>query len=223
MTAKYIPFVITSFPWLTDNEAAAVAASLPAPDEALSAATQMSELARALDQAGLPPTSTLLLSLAGRGSKGTAVAIARGTARARFENAGPAALQFQALPVPMAPTAAVGVSETQVRQVVQTAVESLLAMMPGTFASQADDDRVVLLIESLAGDVSWLKSTIDTERQLRRYREAHGPLPEHQAPHGPATNEERRRVVQQLSHSLERDRFAAHVTSSIDMADGREE
>lgn len=222
MTAQYIPFLTASFPWLADDEAAAVAASLPAPDEALSASTQMGELAAALDQAGLPPTSTLLLSLAGRGSKGTAVAIARGAARARFEQAGAVALQSQAPSVPTAPVPAAGISKAQVRQVAQAAVESVLAMMPGAFAGSAHDDRVIPLIESVAGEVRWLRSTIDTERQLRRYREAHGPLPEHQAPQGPATTEGRRTVVQQLAHSLERDRFVSHV-GPVDMADGREE
>lgn len=222
MTAQYIPHLSASFPWLADNEAAAVAESLPPPDESVSAATQMSELAAALDQVGLPPTSTLLLSLAGRGSKGTAVAIARGAARARFERASATTHYPQAQPAAVTPVPAAGISEAQVRQVAQAAVESMLAMMPSAFAGTAHDDRLLPLVESVAGEVRWLRSTIDTERQLRRYREAHGPLPEHQAPQGPATTEERRTVVQQLAHSLERDRFASHV-GRVDIADGPEE
>ena len=220
MTAQYIPSLTASFKWLAENEAAAVAASLPGPDHAESATAQMEALAAALDHAGLPPTSTLLLALAGRGSKGPATDIARSVARARFEKAREIARQAETLPSPALPTA--GISEAQVHQVAHAAVESVLAMMPGAFAGKTADDRVAPMIESLAADVRWLKSTIDTERQLRRYREAHGPLPEHQAQQGPTTTEQRRNVVQHLASSLERDRFATH-SQPVDMADGRDE
>lgn len=222
MTAQYIPFLAGSFPWLTDIEAAAVAASLPLPDETRSAATQMGVLATALDQAGLPPTSTLLLCLAGRGSKGTAVSIARNVARARYERAHSAPSPRHPV-LPPIPAASVGlISDAQVRQVAQAAVESVLATMPGAFGSSAYDDRVIPLIESVAGEVRWLRSTIDTERQLRRYREIHGPLDEHKAQQGPATTEERRAVVQQLAHSLERQRGVPYI-ERVDVMDGREE
>lgn len=222
MTAQYIPFLRASFPWLADDEAAVAASSLPAPDDSVAAAVHMNELAAALDQAGLPPTSTLLLALAGRGSKATAVAVARGVARSRFEQAGAVAVRPQALAARMTPEPGAGIAEDQVRLVAQAAIESVLAMMPGAFAGGPSDDRVVPMIESLAADVRWLRSTIDTERQLRRYLEAHGLLPEHQARQAPATTEQRRNVVQHLASSLERDRFTAH-SQPVDMADGRDE
>lgn len=186
-----------------------------------SAGEQIAAFAAVLDEAGLPPTSTLLLGLAGRGSKATAVTVARNVARERFERA----LQIGSksrVCAPLAQAAVVGLDETQVRDVVRSTVETILAVVPDTFGG-ASDDRVLKLLTSLAGEVGWLKSTIDTERQLRRYHEAHGPLSEHQAPQGPATAKERRDIVQQLASSLERDRFSAHVRQSIDSADGVEE
>lgn len=119
--------------------------------------------------------------------------------------------------------ATAGLSEKQVREVVHATVEATLAMMPGAFGGGTGDERILHLLEGVLGEVRWLKSTIDTERQLRRYREAHGPLPEHQPPKGPATTEERRDIVHQLAHSLERDRYSAHVVSPIDSADGHDE
>lgn len=217
----YAPALIASFPWLTEIEAAGVVHLLGDVDSSTSAADQMAKIAAVLENAGLPPTSTLLLNLAGRGSKATAVEIARSTARARFERA-------RSLSSPIQKTALVALgaapvlNETQVRDVAHAAVEAMLAMMPGTFASGAGDDRVLKLLEGLSGEVLWLRSTIDTERQLRRYREAHGPLPEYQVSQGPTTTVERRDIVQQLAHSLERQRFGTHV-GPIDSADGAEE
>jgi len=229
VTSEYTRPLIASFPWLTEGEAASVAAALPPPDSTASAAEHMGRLASSLDKAGLMATSTLLVAIS-HGSKKTAVAVARAAARARFERAGGAqAIQSEmatshASSLVSAPASPAGgdIGEKQVRQIVLATVEEALARAPGAFGA-SDTDRVLPLIEGLAGDVRWLKSTIDTERQLRRYREAHGPLPEHQAPQGPPTAAERRTVVQELASSLERERFTSHVAPSIDMADGREE
>lgn len=220
----YTPALITSFPWLTEIEAAGVAQLLGEVDQSTSAADLIANIAAVLENAGLPPTSTLLLNLAGRGSKATAVEAARSIARARFERARTVVRPAQdvAPRAAAAATPAPALNETQAREVAHAAVEAMLAMMPGAFASGAGDDRVLKLLEGLSGEVHWLRSTIDTERQLRRYREAHGPLPEHQAAQGPATTAERRDVVQRLANSLERERFAAHV-GRIDSADGIEE
>jgi len=227
MTTHYIPSLIASFPWMTEAEAAGVAKLLADVDPTTSAADQIAGLAEVLDKAGLPPTSTLLLNLAGRGSKATAVAAARTTARARFERARCAIPEPHVLPAAAPATPAASINEAQVRELVHTTVEGVLAMMPGAFATGTGDERVFKLLEGLSGEMHWLRSTIDTERQLRRYREVHGPLPEHQASQGAATTAERREVVQQLAESLERDRFGAHVRAPaayrIDSADGSEE
>ena len=232
MTSEYIRPLIASFPWLTESEAGDVAAALPSPDPSAPAADHMNRLAVALDNAGLLATSTLLLALS-HGSKGTAVAVARRAARSRFERAGAAAAFPSEVdcgrtpspvpapgstPAPQDPRT----GEEQLRRCVQATVEDVLAKLPGAFGA-LDSDRIVPLLEGLAGEVRWLKSTIDTERQLRRYREAHGPLPEHQAPQGPASAADRRSVVAGLASSLEQQRFVSHVSPSIDMADGREE
>ncbi|MFC5511083.1 hypothetical protein ACFPOU_08080 [Massilia jejuensis] len=230
MTSEYIRPLIASFPWLTESEASGVAAALPSPDPAAPAADHMSRLAAALDTAGLLATSTLLLALS-HGSKGTAVAVARRAARSRFERAGAAAALPSDADHGRTPSPAPGpmpaprdpyIGEEQLRRCVQATVEDVLAKLPGAFGA-SDSDRIVPLLEGLAGEVRWLKSTIDTERQLRRYREAHGPLPEHQAPQGPASAADRRSVVAGLASSLEQQRFTSHVAPSIDMADGREE
>lgn len=220
----YTQALIASFPWLTAIEAASVAQLLGDVDQSTSAADQIANIAAVLENAGLPPTSTLLLNLAGRGSKATAVAAARSIARARFERARTVIRPAQdaAPAASAAPAPAPALTETQVREVAHAAVEAMLAMMPGAFASGAGDERVLKLLEGLSGEVHWLRSTIDTERQLRRYRELHGPLPEHQVAQGPATTAERRDVVQRLANSLERERFVAHV-GRVDSADGIEE
>lgn len=214
--------LIASFPWLTEVEAAGVAQLVRNVGHSTAAADQIAAIAAALENAGLPPTSTLLLNLAGRGSKATAVEATRRIARARFERArGMGHSTAPATPAaPATSTALPELSETQVRDVAHAAVEAMLAMMPGSFASGSGDDRVLKLLEGLSGEVHWLRSTIDTERQLRRYREAHGPLPEHQV--APASTADRREVVQQLANSLERKRFGAHV-GRMDSADGVEE
>lgn len=232
MTSEYIRPLIASFPWLTESEASGVAAALPSPDSAVPAVDHMSRLAVALENAGLWATSTLLLALS-HGSKGTAVAVARHAARSRFERAGAAAALPPEADSGLAPTPAsaagptlasrdASIDEEQLRRCVQETVEDVMAKLPGAFGA-AERDRIVALLEGLAGEVRWLKSTIDTERQLRRYREAHGPLPEHQAPQGLASIAERRSVVAGLASSLEQQRFTSHVAPSIDMADGREE
>lgn len=236
MTSDYVRPLIASFPWLTEAEAASVASGLPPPDPSAGGAEHMGRMAAALDTAGLLATSTLLVALS-HGSKGTAVAVARGAARARFERARadgnfrsevkrtstpPAVPAPTPTLVPAPQPHELYAGAEQLRQIVHATVEEVLARLPGAFGA-SDSERVIPLLEGLAGEVRWLKSTIDTERQLRRYREAHGPLPEHQAPQGPASVADRRSVVAGLASSLEKQRFASHVSQSIDMADGRGE
>lgn len=222
MTIQFTPSLISSFPWLTEDEAAFVAQQLAAAGVLASAADQLAAFAAVLDRVGLPPTSTLLLSLAGRGSKATAVSVSRATARARFEQARQRAAQVVDANAAGAASKG-GLDVDQVRDLVHATVESVLAVMPGAFGASPGDERMLKLLEGVSGEMRWLRSTIDTERQLRRYREVHGPLPEHQAPQGSATADERRGVVHQLADSLERERFQAHVGRQIDSADGREE
>jgi hypothetical protein len=222
MMIQFTPSLMSSFPWLTEDEAAVVAQQLAEAGVFASAADQLAAFAAVLDRVGLPPTSTLLLSLAGRGSKATAVSVSRATARARFEQARQHAARVT--DANAAGTVAKGdLDVDQVRDLVHATVESVLAALPGAFGTSSSDERIFKLLEGVSGEMRWLRSTIDTERQLRRYREVHGPLPEHQASQGPAAAEERRGVVQQLANSLERERFQAHVARQIDSADGREE
>ena len=129
VTNQYITSLIASFPWLTQAEAAGVAEQLGEADRSGSAAELIGTFAFVLDRAGLPPTSTLLLNLAGRGSKKTAVDVARNVARARFERA--RQLQTRGYgAIGAAPAVPSGLNEAEVRAVVRVAMDAALAMRP---------------------------------------------------------------------------------------------
>lgn len=219
-----------SFPWLTAPEAVAVVAALPPLDQRPgSASTAMRATAAALDAAGLPPTSSLLLALCG-GSKSTALQLARDTARARFERATamasrPGGISTPAVPTP-APPAIPVVGDSAPSSSPAKSPPDLHAPPASVQAILNQEDRELLhkalqRLEGVAQDVHWLKSTVDTERQLRRAVEVNGELPEFKAPRGASTPAERRNVVAQLSSSLEKDRFGAMFPR--DSADGPEE
>jgi hypothetical protein len=198
-----------SFPWLEPAEVGRVCAQIPT-DEAGSAAERMRATATALDQLGLPPTSSLLLSIVGRGSKGTAVKISRDVARTRFERAAVGRAQQNH-------DGAILTDEVSIRSLLEEAVAKLRQPVdPGH-----QDSEIVQLLRAVAGDVNWLKSTLDTERQLRRYQQAHGELAEPGSrPADPV--QERRGIVAQLARSLEANRFGPQYRE-MDPADGAEE
>lgn len=219
---SHVSSLLTSFPWLTPTEAALVSQYLPCADAGKTASMQMQAIAIALDQAGLPPTSTLLLALAGRGSKATAVSVARAAGRARYEGAKKAAHQVPSNQRSN-PTENLVVDEATVRGIIQSTVKAALALMSSAIEGETANERTLKAVEILSEDVRWLKSTIDTERQLRKYRELEGPLSEYQVNKLPPTAEARSEVVRQLSDSLERDRLTSHAPHEIDIADGRSE
>lgn len=167
---SHVSSLLTSFPWLTPTEAALVSQYLPCADAGKTASMQMQAIAIALDQAGLPPTSTLLLALAGRGSKATAVSVARAAGRARYEGAKKAAHQAPCNQRSN-PTENLVVDEATVRGIIQSTVKAALALMPSAIEGETANERTLKAVEILSEDVRWLKSTIDTERQLRKYRE----------------------------------------------------
>jgi len=196
----------SSFPWLERPEIEQICETLPITQTG-TGADVMRAVAMALDQNGLPPTSSLLLNIVGRGSKGTAVQIARDVARARFESA-------QRKEVGEGSRESAGLDESTIRAMLEEFVEHHRA-------PTAVNSEIVQLIRGLAGEVNWLKSTIDTERQLRRYQESSGDGAGHQIrPQTPT--QERRAIVSQLASSLEKDRFGSQYRET-DPADGAQE
>lgn len=208
--------LLSSFPWLTADEATDVAMRIaPIPGKVDGVADQMRAIAAELEACGLPPTSSLILGLAGRGSKSTAVQIARDVARARFEQARPTSEQS------VMPAAALQTTPALDENTIRSIVKDALSQLPAAFgAAPTNNSEVLDRIAALASELRWLKSTIDTERQLRRYQEKHGPLPEPGLP--TSTPQERRTVIAQLAGSLERDRFKGQVITTYDAADGTE-
>ncbi|CAN7752054.1 hypothetical protein [Duganella sp. LjRoot269] len=197
-----------SFPWLDAAEIEQVCRRLQV-DENGSAIERMRVTADTLDILGLPPTSSLLLAIVGRGSKGAAVQVARETARSRFERASRA-------PGPSAP-GATQIDATSIRAMLLEAVTQLRA--PSSIP--AAESEIVQMLRSVSGDVNWLKSTIDTERQLRKHMEQHGAVVE-ESHKQPDRVQERRAIVSDLARSLEANRFGSHYRAP-DPADGAQE
>lgn len=200
-----------SFPWLERAEIEEVAVQLHT-GGAGSGIERMRAVAKTLDQLGLPPTSSLLLSIVGRGSKGAAVQVARETARTRFERA---ALS----PQPLEPAAS-SIDESNLRAILFEAVSQLRGQVAN--ASTAETE-LVQMVRSISGELNWLKSTIDTERQLRKQLELHG-TQVGETKKSPSTSraQERRAIVADLARSLETDRFGANYRGP-DPADGAQE
>lgn len=186
----------TSFPWLSDAEAAEVAERLDQVPRDGAVADQMTAIAEELDSLGLPPTSSLLLALAGRGSKGTAVAISRASARRRFESA---RARLEESP---------GADESTGPGAVPADVSRLINLMEQLSASPAHDGigkDVLREVIALRAEFSWLKSCIDTERQLRKHEEKGGTLQEPRA--AVITPASRAHLVATVSSGLERARY----------------
>lgn len=206
--------LLASFPWLTPEEVSNISEQLRGVlEEGVSAIDQMRSVAAVLESSGLPPTSSLLLSIVGRGSKNTAVQIARDTARKRFEQA-KAAITKQAATT--APSPGSDIDAAAIVDILRKVLSEQTPVAP----APATSPEILELLSMIAGDVRWLKSTIDTERQLRRYQETYGHLREPGVT--PTNPQERRTLVASLTGTLERDRFKGSVSSVPDDADGHE-
>ncbi len=197
-----------SFPWLDAGETEQVCQQLQVGENG-SAIERMRVTADTLDMLGLPPTSSLLLAIVGRGSKGAAVQVARETARGRFERATRAPRQS-------APGVA-QVDATSVRAMLLEAVTQLRS--PSSMS--ATESEIVQMLRSVSGDVNWLKSTIDTERQLRKHLEQPGAAVQ-EGQKQPSRVQERRAIVSDLARSLESNRFGSSFCAP-DPTDGAQE
>lgn len=208
--------LLASYPWLTATEAAAVYENLPSPIAGVPATELIRTIAEHLEERGLPPTSSLLLTLAGRGSKTVAVRVSREIARRRFERAA-------GKPNPTTVvTSTVRASSDQI-EVAQSSLSSAVYELRALVANAQSPDTAPILA-SIAGDVAWLKSTIDTERQLHRYQAKYGPLTDI-AVQGATDAAQRRTKVGDLTSSLEAVRFKGDATPPArrDFADAPDE
>lgn len=197
-----------------------------------SAIDRMVAIGGVLEANGLPPTSVLLLNLSGRGSKGTAVQVARDLARARFEKARTPAVPARPVDVGAAP-AGLRQEDLQImaEEVAHLIAVRLAAEQPTGAVEQRETrveqmlDQVIEATGGIRGELVWLKSTIDTERELRRQlQDRFAAAPQQATPAPAAPVPRQRQVISNLTSSLERDRFKGDgPAASLDPADGYDE
>lgn len=196
-----------TYTWLSQAEAANVAAFLTkATDGQLTGKAQMTAYARELDSMGLPITPQLLISLSGRGSKTAAMEVTRALTRERFEER--MALKGQAGGPANAQEVAPATSPTSTAAIIDAfrAVMADMRLSPAPEVRQSTTEQEILsTVKHISGELKWLKSTVDTERQLRRHLERSGPLDEPTATLKTETSEQKRAVIGNLSASLQSD------------------
>lgn len=206
--------VLSAFPWLTASEGREVTDALQAARiDTVSATAQMQRYGEVLDNMGLRVATPLLMAVCGRGSKTAAVEVVRNISRHRFDQARAGDqthyVQAKLMQAPVAPFDVGNVPELIREAAVQ--VLSGIAMTEKPEAQSGVPKALTEVLKEvrsdlqyLSGEMRWLKTTVDTERQLRRHLEQHGALTESSAP-VPANQElARREVIQSLSTSLAR-------------------
>lgn len=190
-----------TFPWLTPAECDSVAEHVRQQDRPdLSARERMRRLVCSLDDFGLRLSSTRLLQILGAGSKSDAVNVMQIFARERFDRAVQEKTHIGNAEA--RPQTQEHASIDQFQEILRQAVAGVSApARTETDLHQLQQQLAGLsgLVNHMAGDLRWLKSTIDTERQLRRYQETYGDLAE--TPRAPETS--RRQVVNQLTGTLQ--------------------
>lgn len=205
--------------WLTSDEASLVASTL---DEGVAddipAGEQMAAMASILESFGIRVTAPLLMGLVGKGSKGSAVETVREFSRTKFKEKikdkcatvdgvreTPVSSQPkipESTPAPTAP----GNVEIDIDSLADQVANLLGAQLGGQFASLAKQLQLQSSeLQKLTGELGWLKAGLDTERQLRRHVEKHGPLTEPAAPVYSASD--RRMIISNLGASLQSSKF----------------
>jgi len=201
--------VFQAFSWLSQEEAREVAEGLDKESDArLSAKPQMEKFANLLDRFGLRVTAPLLMALSGRGSKGAAVDVVRELSRRRFDEAKKIRTDLDVVPDKLRvdisrPAAGEHIDVSTLVDAVSREVTEIMQNALDKFSSLPALQNAARMLEVTAGDVNWLKSTIDTERQLRRHVEINGVLPEPAAPSASDPAKARRAIVAVLSESLQ--------------------
>lgn len=199
--------------------------------DTIPAKAQMQRYGEVLDNMGLRVAAPLLMAVCGRGSKTAAVEVVRDISRQRFDQARarekPRSEQVMkvdaGLSIPALPTSPIFNSEIMpalIKEVISEAIQQeflnitlLNTATPSQQDSHSDASLTQMLtkvlsdVQYLSGEMRWLKSTIDTERQLRRYLEKHGALSEPKAPAPADPDQVRRERIQNLSTSLSQDHY----------------
>lgn len=215
---QYAEEVVLAFNWLSLEESREVAEALCLEiDPRLSAKPQMEKFAQLLDRFGLRVSAPLLMTLSGRGSKGAAVDVVKELSRRRYDEAkkvrnesGPKDGNAEEFGVRSA-TAGPGIDAFVVIEAVGREMKGIMQDALEKANSMPALVSAIRMLENTAGDLSWLKSTIDTERQLRRHMEANGSLPEPRAPSSSDPAKERRLIVSQLHDSLQETKVAGQA------------
>ena len=199
LSASFEPIIEKNFSFLNPGEIETVAQYLRlAVDTHIQAKYQMQKYAEVLEKNGLRATAPLLLELAGRGSKTAAVEVVSRLNRARFDHASRRDNVAAALPVEHkstriedgTPTSPLNADHGQ--RIQEFLNESLMTEFEGL-------KKHVRSIESTVG---WLRTTIDTERQLTRYKNKFGDLAEPTARSEPYTDAERKLLIDNFTESL---------------------
>lgn len=211
-----------TFGWLTSNEANLVASTLEdGVADDLPAGEQMAEMASILESFGMRITAPLLMGLVGKGSKGSAVDVVREFSRTKFEekikskgvvvetvteDSLNTRVKSPALPTAPAAHAVHPDVEFDMDGLADRVAHLLNEKLGGQFASLVKQLQLQTSeLQLLTGELSWLKAGLDTERQLRRHIEKHGPLAEPSAPVYSASD--RRKIISNLGASLQSSKF----------------
>lgn len=121
-------------------------------DESLFAKAQMQKFAQVLDSFGLRITSTLLLGICRKGSKSDAIIVARESARSRY-------------------TQSRDQRREKMRAMINNTNQSdLIPIQVEQRGSSEKFDQMAADIKDIAQHMKWMVSTIDSERQLTRYK-----------------------------------------------------
>lgn len=222
----YVTALTDAYPWLTTGEAGEVAGALereviesgtfPSSKEAMLA------MGNLLDAMGLMATPTLLLQLAGKGSKTTAGQVAASVARTRFEQSclnRTSKIETPSNIYSEVKTPAI----TDLEELASLVASKIQLPSVQTVALPASIDgieKIMAAIAGISGELSWLKSTIDTERQLRRYQDKMGTLEEPGAKN--LTETDRRAVIANLGQNLAKSYYNQRSPSG-DLADAPQE
>lgn len=208
------------FPWMTGEGVDYVMDELGRTRSAGNFKAQMESIAHCLTDMGLVVGPRLLLRLAGGGSNSTATRVVMEQMQRRFDRH----VERRAISIPglHAPELVSNCTTTTMTHpderlfVYRTSAHISDQTKPPPEEITPDPRTAEIMeqmlgtvqllkqqFERVDGNIAWLKSTIDTERQLRKYMEQKGPLPEPSPTQ--RTADVNRRIINNLSQQLSED------------------
>lgn len=154
--SEYSEILTSTFNFLSDDDISEIGIALKQElDDSLFARAQMQKFAMVLDSFGLRITSTLLLGITKKGSKSDAILVARESAKSRFDQSREVRLQ-------------------KMRAVVNAPISSNAKASESIDTHYHDKaekiDQMAADVKAISERLKWMVSTIDSERQLTRYR-----------------------------------------------------